>query len=81
MASSTSEPMAMVIPPSVIVLMFILRKYNTIIVPSNESGMATTEITVVRKLAKNRKRMITTNSAPSRRAVPTLRTDDSIKSA
>ncbi len=49
--------------------------------PNKESGIATTDMTVVLKLAKNRNKIMITNNAPSYNALPTLKTDASIKSA
>ena len=65
MASSTSEPMAMASPPRVMVLMLMPRALSTIIATRNEIGIVTSEMTVVRTLARNIMRMITTKMAPS----------------
>ncbi len=81
MASSTKEPMAMAMPPKVMVLIFMPNRYKTMMVPKRESGIATTEITVVRKLAKKINRMMMTKIAPSINALPTLLTEAWIKSA
>ena len=80
MASSTNDPIAMHMPPKVIVLMFCPNRYSTITVPKRESGIATTEIKVVRKLPKKTKRMMMTKIAPSTRLRPTLLTEASMKS-
>ena len=69
------------IPPRVMVLMFMPIRWSATSVPSSDSGMATTEMTVVRKLPRNRKSVTMTNSAPSTSARPTLPTDASMKSA
>jgi hypothetical protein len=45
-------------------------------VPSNDKGIAKTEISVVRKLARKRKSTKTTHTAPSMSERPTLFTDD-----
>ena len=49
--------------------------------PNNDRGMEMMEMSVVRKLPRKRKSTITTNMAPSSNALPTLPTDDWMKSA
>ena len=80
-ASSTNEPIAMHIPPNVMVLMFIPRRCITMKLPRSESGMAMTEMIVVLKLPKKRRRMTITKTAPSTKARATLLTEASMKSA
>ena len=65
MASSTNDPMAMAIPPMLIVLMVSPIAFNTSIVMSSEMGMVTSEISVVRAFIKKMKRMSTTKMPPS----------------
>ena len=81
MASSTSEPMAMASPPRVMVLMLMPRALSTIIATRNEMGIVTSEMTVVRTLARNIIRMITTKMAPSMSDFCTLSMLLSMKSA
>ena len=51
-ASSTSAPMAMAMPPSVMVLMVAPKDFITSTVTSSESGMAVSVINVARTLAR-----------------------------
>ena len=80
-ASSTSEPMAMAIPPRLMVLIFRLSRCRAITAESKETGIAIREIMVVRKLMRNKRRMITTSTAPSSKTFCTLLMAVSIKSA
>ena len=80
-ASSTITPMAIAIPPRVMVLMVISKNSNTNTEVISASGMAVREIIVVRKFARKSSRIITTSIAPSRRASITLSMARSIKSA
>ena len=80
-ASSTSAPIAIAIPPSVIVLMVPPSARSVITASASERGMASTEIAVVRAFHRKRKRMATTSRAPSRSAVTTLSTASEMKSA
>ena len=79
MASSTSEPMAMAIPPSDIVLIVRPRMRSVKIENRIESGMVTNEMTVVRTFIRNRNNTITTKMAPSKRALFTLPIELSMK--
>ena len=81
MASSTREPMAIHIPPNVMVLMSMPRRCITMKLPSNESGIATMDIIVVLKLPKKRSKITMTSTAPSTKALATLLTEASMKSA
>ena len=80
-ASSTNEPMAMAMPPRLIVLMFKPSAFITRIAPSNDKGIATREIIVVRKFPKNINKIIITKILPSIKAFCTLLMEVSIKSA
>ena len=73
--------MAMHIPPRVIVLMSIPRASSTMMVASRDTGIAITEMSVVLKLPRKRKRIRITKRAPSSRARPTLPTEAWMKSA
>ena len=64
-ASSTREPMAMAIPPRLMVLRLSPRASSTRIVTSSDRGRVMSEIIVVRTLAKKTKRTMTTKMAPS----------------
>ena len=79
-ASSTSAPMAIAMPPSVIVLMEMPSPFMPKIATTSERGMATMEIAVARRFHRNRNRMTTTTMAPSRRACTTLRMATVMKS-
>ncbi len=81
MASSTSEPIAIAIPPRLMVLIVIPRNLRTRTAPRSDKGMASSEMTVVLKLPRKTSRMIVTNTAPSISARWTFLTDLSIKSA
>ncbi len=81
MASSTNAPIAIVRPPSVMVLMVPPKAETTMIPASSANGMASAEINVVRQEPRKRKRMMTTRMAPSRSATVTLRSAMVMKSA
>ena len=81
MASSTSEPTAMAIPPKLMVLMVMPNALRVMMVASSDRGMASSEMRVVRKLPRKRKRMMTTSTLPSMRARSTLLTEVWMKSA
>ncbi|MPM76425.1 hypothetical protein SDC9_123423 [bioreactor metagenome] len=65
MASSTSEPIAIAIPPKLIVLMVSPISLSAKIDATNERGIVTNEITVVRTFIRNIKSTMTTNIPPS----------------
>ena len=73
--------MAIAIPPRVIVLMVMPRLFITSRATASDSGMATTEMIVVRKFQRKKNRMMMTRRAPSRRAAMTLWTASEMKSA
>ncbi len=73
--------MAIAIPPSVMVLMVIPSAFSANTATTSESGIASTDMKVVRPLQRKRKRMMTTRSAPSRSASITLSTAVRMKSA
>ena len=79
-ASSTSEPMAIAMPPMLIVLMLMPLMRSTMMVISRERGMVTSEISVVLTFIRNRKSTRITNSAPSISALLILPIDASMKS-
>ncbi len=74
-ASSTSEPIAIAIPPRLIVLIFMPIEWSTTIAPSKESGIASNDIIVVLKLPRNKNKIIITKIAPSISADFTLFTE------
>ena len=78
-ASSTSEPMAIAMPPMLMVLMLIPVTLSTMIVMSRERGMVTSDISVVLTFIRNRKSTSITNSAPSTRAFLMLPIEASMK--
>ncbi|TWU34860.1 hypothetical protein Poly41_40030 [Novipirellula artificiosorum] len=84
-ASSTNSPIATAMPPSVITLIEsslpVIQPINrkTIVVSTNESGIAVKVINVVRKFSKNRNRTMTTNTAPIAIASATLKIPRSMK--
>ena len=80
-ASSTSSPMAIARPPSVMVLMDSPIHQNTTAVPRIETGIAVSEITVVRTLSRNANRMMATTTIASIRTVCTFLIDVSMKLA
>jgi hypothetical protein len=67
--------MAIHIPPRVMVFISIPNRYNTITVPNNDKGMASSEMTVERMLVRKRNNTRITQTAPSTRELPTLFTD------
>ncbi len=80
-ASSTSAPIAMAMPPSVIVLIVMPSSFMAKIATTSDSGIARMEIAVVRKFQRKRNRMMTTKIAPSRSASITLSIATVMKSA
>ena len=78
-ASSTSSPMAMAIPPRVITLIDRSNQSKIRAVVRTESGIAVRVINVVRRLNRNRNRTTMTRTAPSRRASATLAMPRSMK--
>ena len=80
-ASSTRAPIAIAIPPSVIVLMEIPVSLNAKIAVAKESGIARTEMSVLRPLHRKRKRISTTRMAPSLSAPRTFSIATSMKLA
>ena len=64
-ASSTNAPMAIAIPPKLIVLMVYPSILRTMMDTNSEMGMASNEITVVRQFIKKMNSTITTKKAPS----------------
>ena len=80
-ASSTSSPMAIASPPRVIVLIDSPSSLNTSTAASSDSGIATSEMAVVRTFSRNANSTTATRIAPSRRASPTLPSAASMKSA
>ena len=65
MASSTSEPMAMAIPPILMVLIVRPNAFSVNIETRSESGMVTSEINVVLTFIRKKNSTIITNNAPS----------------
>ena len=80
-ASSTSSPIAIVSPPNVMVLIDRSKYLNTSTVTMNEIGIATSEISVVRTLAKKKYKTTATTTNASMSLLFKLFTDDSIKLA
>ena len=68
MASSTSDPIAIAIPPRLIVLIVIPSRFNISTVIIIDNGSVTMEIIVVRAFIKKKNSTIITISAPSKRA-------------
>ena len=64
-ASSTKEPIAMAIPPRLIVLMVSPKAFRVRIATITESGMVINEITVVRIFIRNKSSTIITKIPPS----------------
>ena len=64
-ASSTKEPIAMAIPPKLIVLMVSPKAFRVRIATITESGMVINEITVVRIFIRNKSSTIITKIPPS----------------
>ena len=65
MASSTSEPMAIAIPPILIVLIVSPINFNVRTDTSRDSGIVTRDMSVVRTFIRKKNSTIITNSAPS----------------
>ena len=80
-ASSTSSPMAMARPPSVITLIDWPSHWNTSAVTASDSGIAVSEISVVRSDSRKANSTIATMIAPSRSASATLPIEALMKSA
>ena len=80
-ASSTSAPMAMAMPPSVIVLMVAPNALSVSTAATSESGMAVMVMSVARPLARNTSTTTMTSSTPSPNAVKTFLTATSMKFA
>ena len=80
-ASSTRAPIAIAMPPSVMVFTVPPRTRIAMIANASERGIATTEISVVRTFHRNSSRMAITKKAPSRKAWITFSTASEIKSA
>ncbi len=78
-ASSTSTPRAIAIPPSVIVLIVISRAFSRNIVENRDKGIAISVISVALILSKNSNTIMTTKTAPSRNAFKRLPIAASIK--
>ena len=64
-ASSTSAPMAIAMPPSDMVLMVKPSHFKVKMATMSETGMANSEITVARQFIKNKNKMTTTKTLPS----------------
>ena len=77
-ASSTSEPMAIAIPPKLIVLIVSPIHLRASIEVTNASGIVTNDITVVRTFIKKIKSTITTKIPPSYNDFCTLSIEFSI---
>gem|GEM_PF-6409079 len=80
-ASSTRAPIAMAIPPSVMVFTVPPRARIVMTASASDRGMATTEISVVRTFHRKSSRMAITKNAPSRSAMMTFSTASEMKSA
>ena len=65
MASSTSEPMAMAMPPRLMALMVSPRRWRARTDTNRESGMVMRDMTVARTFMRNRKSTMTTKRPPS----------------
>ena len=81
LASSTSEPMAMAMPPRLMVLMVSPRRCSTMRVTMMDSGSATSEMRVVRTSIRKKKRTMMTNIAPTNSDSCRLEMERSMKSA
>ena len=79
-ASSTSAPMAIARPPSVIVLIVASKPRSTRTAAASESGIAVSVIVAARTFARNSSTTSTTSIPPSSRAVVTLLTATWMKS-
>ncbi len=73
--------MAMASPPRVIVLMDSPNRWNTTAVVSTETGMASSEMAVVRTFRRKANSTTATTSTASTRTRSTLRIEVSMKSA
>ena len=80
-ASSTSAPMAMASPPSVMVLIDRPIIWNTTSVLSTDSGMATSEMKVVCQLSRNTNSTMATQISASRSTRDRLSIEVSMKLA
>ncbi len=80
-ASSTTSPMAMARPPSVMALRVAPSALSTTIAASSDSGMAVHEIVAVRRSNRNRHSTTTTRTPPSSRELRTLLVEIAMKSA
>ena len=80
-ASSTSSPMAMAMPPSVIVLIDRPMRWKTMAADRIDTGIAVSEIAVVRQLSRKANSTIATTEIASISTRSTLRIDVSMKSA
>jgi hypothetical protein len=80
-ASSTNPPMAMVRPPSVIVLIDSPKYLNTRTVTRIDTGMAVSEISVVRRFARKRKSTIATTTDAATSLPVSVEIDASMKDA
>ena len=65
MASSTSAPMAMAMPPRLMVFSSYPNAQSTMMLAIRDNGMANTEINVVRQFMRNNNRTSVTKKAPS----------------
>ena len=65
MASSTSDPMAMAIPPMLMVLIVRPMNLSVSIETSSDSGIVTREMSVVRTFIRKRNSTMMTNTPPS----------------
>ena len=81
MASSTSAPIAMARPPSVMVLIDRPSAWNTSAVTRMETGIAVSEMSVVRRLSRKANSTTATMIAPSRSASSTFSIEDSMNAA
>ena len=81
MASSTSDPIAMAIPPRLMVFSEKPSALSVIIDTRSEIGIASSEMTVVRKLPRKTIRITITSTPPSINARSMLFTELSIKVA
>ena len=80
-ASSTTSPIAIARPPSVIVLSVMPKLFSTMTAASNDRGMARHEIAAVRMSKRNRNSTTMTKTPPSSSASRTLRVATSMKVA
>ncbi len=74
-ASSTNSPIAIANPSRVMTLIDCPRSLNTTTVTASESGIAISEISVVRAFSKKTNKIRATMIAPSRKASTTLAID------